>query len=59
MPKKRIIHPSEFPIKFEDYGNILKHFGHEKLTLNFMKISPKTEPPKESIMEVKHSFEAI
>jgi hypothetical protein len=24
-----------------------------------MKISPKTEPPKESIMEVKHSSEAI
>ena len=30
--KKRVIHPSEFPIEFEDYDNTLNYFGHEKLT---------------------------
>ena len=25
-PKETLIHPLEFPIKFEDYGNTSKHF---------------------------------
>jgi hypothetical protein len=28
-PKERVIHPSEFPIKFEDYGNTSKHSWHK------------------------------
>jgi hypothetical protein len=45
-PKERLIHPSEFPIKFEDYGNTSRHFGHEKLTLPSKEASPKVEPSK-------------
>jgi hypothetical protein len=29
-PKERVIHPSEFLIKFEDYGNTSKISQHEK-----------------------------
>jgi hypothetical protein len=54
-----MLHPSEFPIKFEDYGNTLRHFGHEKLTFPTKKVSPRMEPSKEWLMEVKHSSEAI
>ena len=42
-PKKRILHPSEFPIKFEDYGNTSKLTWHEK---HIKKVSPKVEPSK-------------
>jgi len=31
--KVGVIHPSEFPIKLEDYGNTSKLFWHEKLIL--------------------------
>jgi hypothetical protein len=56
--KERVIHPSEFPIKFEDYGNALKLFWHKKHT-NPPIASLKVEPSKEWLMEVKHSSEAI
>jgi len=66
-PKKRVIHPLEFPIKFEDYGNTLKLFWHKKPMKppRFNRsdppkeASPKVEPSKEWLMEVKHSSEAI
>jgi hypothetical protein len=54
--KKRLIHPSEFPIEFEEYGNTSKHLQHEKHT---KEVSPKIEPSKEWLMEVKHSSKAI
>jgi len=53
--KERAIHSSEFPIEFEDYGNTSKLSRHKKLTLP----SPKVEPSKEWLMELRHSFEAI
>jgi hypothetical protein len=31
-PKEWVIHPSEFPMEFKDYGNTSKHLRHEKLT---------------------------
>ena len=55
-PKERLIHPSEFPIKFENYGNTLKISRHEKHT---KKVSPRMEPSKKWLMEVKRSSEAI
>ena len=55
-PKERLIHPTEFPIKFEDYGNTSKHSWHEK---HVEKVSPKVEPSKELLMEVKCSSKAI
>ena len=55
-PKERLIHPLEFPIKFEDYGNTAKLLWHEKHT---KEVSPKAEPSKEWLMEVKCSSEAI
>ena len=58
-PKETLIHPSEFPIEFGDYGNTLKYFGHEKLTCPSKEVSPKIEPSKEWLLEVKHSSEAI
>ena len=57
-PKETMLHPSKFPIKFEDYGNTSKYRGHEKLTHPPKEVSPKI-PPKEWLMEVKCSFEAI
>jgi hypothetical protein len=56
--KERVIYPSEFPIKFRDYGNTLELFRHEKLTQPLEEASPKV-PSKEWIMEVKHPSEAI
>ena len=54
-----MIHPSKFAIEFEDYGNTTKLSWHEKLTISFEEFSPKAEPSKEWLMEVKRSFEAI
>ena len=54
-PKKRIIHPSEFPIKFDDYGNTSKLFWHNPHEVAF----PKVEPSKEWLMKVKRFSEAI
>jgi len=58
-PKERVFHPSEFAIKFEDYGNTLKYSWHEELTHPFEEDSPRVEPSKEWLMEVKRSYEAI
>ena len=33
-PKESVLHPLEFPIKFEDYGNTSKISRHEKHTKN-------------------------
>ena len=55
-PKERLIHPSEFPIKFEDYGNTVKISRNKKHT---KEVSPKVEPSKEWLMEVKRSSKAI
>jgi hypothetical protein len=57
-PKGRVIHPSEFSIEFEDHGNTSKLLRHEKHT-NPLKVSPRVEPSKEWLMEVKCSSEAI
>jgi hypothetical protein len=54
--KERVIHPSEFLIEFKDYGNTLKISQHENHT---KEVSPRLEPLKEWLMEVKCSFEAI
>ena len=54
-PKERLIHPSKFPIEFEDYVNTSKLSWHEK---HLEEVSPKI-PPKEWLMEVKRSSEAI
>ena len=54
--KERVIHPSEFPIKFEGYGYTSKISRHEKRTKD---VSPKVEPSKEWLMEVKRSSKAI
>ena len=54
-----MIYPSEFPIELGDFGNTLKYFGHEKLTRPSEEVSPKIEPSKKRLLEVKHSFEAI
>jgi hypothetical protein len=43
-PKKTMLHPLEFPIKFKDYGNTSKLSWHEK---NIREVSPKMEPSKE------------
>ena len=45
--KERLIHPLEFPIKFGDYGNISKYYGHEKLSRPSEQVSYKIEPLKE------------
>jgi len=54
-PKETLIHPLEFPIEFKDYGNTSKHLWHNP----HEEVSPKVEPSKEWLMEVKHSSEAI
>ena len=54
-PKEWVIHPLEFPIKFEDYGNTSKHFWHNP----HEEVSPKIEPSKEWLMELKRSSKAI
>ena len=58
-PKKRLTHPSEFPIKFRDYGNTSKYYRHKKLSCPFEEVSPKIEASKEWLSEVKRSSEAI
>jgi len=55
-PKERVLHPSEFPIKFKDYANTSKLSRHKKHT---KEVSPRVEPSKEWLMEVKRSSEAI
>jgi hypothetical protein len=55
-PKETVLHSSEFPIKFEDYGNTSKLSRHEKYT---KKVSPRMEPSKEWLMKVKRSSKAI
>ena len=55
-PKEILIHPSEFPIEFEDYGNTSKLSWHEK---HIKEVSPKIEPSKDWLMEVKCSSKAI
>ena len=57
-PKEKLIHPSEFPIEFEDYGDTSKLLRHEKLTHPPEEVSPKIRP-KEWLMEVKHSSKVI
>ena len=57
--KERLIHPLEFPTEFRDFGNTLKYFGYKKVTRPSKEVSPKIEPSKEWLLEVKHSFEAI
>ena len=54
-PKERVIHPSEFHIEFKDYGNTSKLFWHNP----HEEVSPKIDPSKEWLMEVKRSSEAI
>jgi len=54
--KEHVIHPLEFPIKFKDYGNTLKLSWHKKHT---KEVSPRAEPSKKWIMEVKCSSKAI
>jgi hypothetical protein len=58
-PKERLIYPSEFPIKFGDFGNTSKCFGHEKLTCPIEELFLKIESLKEWLLEVKRSSEAI
>jgi hypothetical protein len=58
-PKERVIYPSEFPIKFVDFGNTSKCFGHEKLTCHIEEVPRKIEPSKEWLLEVKRSSEVI
>ena len=58
-PKERVIYPSEFPIKFEDFGNTSKYYGHKKLSRPYEEVSPKIEPSKEWLFEVKRNSEAI
>ena len=57
--KERLIHPLEFPIEFMDYGKTLKYYGHKKLSRPSKEVSPKTEPSKEWLLEVKRCSEAI
>jgi hypothetical protein len=52
-----MLHPSEVPIKFQDYGNTSKHSWHENHTMN--NVFPSVEPSKEWLIEVKHSSEVI
>jgi hypothetical protein len=56
-PKEQVIFPSEFPIEFKDHGNTLKIPRHEELAHPRV-VSPKILP-KEWLMEVEHSSEAI
>ena len=58
-PKERVIHPSEFPVNFKDYGNTSNHSWHKKTTLLSKEVSPRAEPSKEWLLKVKRSSEAI
>ena len=55
-PKERVIHPLEFAIEFEDYGNTSKLSWHEKHT---KEVFPRAKLSKEWLMEVKCSSKAI
>ena len=44
-PKETMLHPSEFPIKFKDYGDTSKLLRHTKLTHPLEEVSNKI-PPK-------------
>jgi len=46
----------EFPIEFEDYGNTSKLSWHKR---HIKEVSPKVEPSKEWLIEVKCSSKAI
>lgn len=56
-PEERILHPSEFPIKFEDYCNTSNLSWHRNRTTN--KVLPRVKPSKEWLLEVTRSSEAI
>ena len=56
--KVRLIHPSEFPIEFKDYGDTSKLLRHKKFTHPPKEVFPKIQP-REWLMEVKRSSEAI
>jgi hypothetical protein len=58
-PKEGVIHPSKFPIEFEDYGRTSNLPWHEENTFLSKEVSPNVEPSKEWLMEVKCSSEAI
>jgi hypothetical protein len=50
--------PSEFAIKFEDFGKTSNLSWYEK-AIPSKELSPRAEPSKEWLMEVKRSSEAI
>jgi hypothetical protein len=54
-PKETLLHPSEFPIEFKDFGNTSKYFWHNPQE----EVSPREEPLKEWLMEMKRSSKAI
>jgi hypothetical protein len=54
--KETLLHPSKFPIKFEDDGNTSKLSCREK---RINEVPPNVEPSKEWLMEVKRSYKAI
>jgi hypothetical protein len=58
-PKEGVIHPLEFPIKFEDHRRTLNLLWHKENISLSKEVSPNTEPSKEWLMEVKCSSEAI
>jgi hypothetical protein len=67
-PKERVLlYPSDFPIEFDDFWNTSNHSWHKKATTPSLshpsnpseKALPRKEPPKELLMEVKCSSEAI
>jgi hypothetical protein len=55
-PKEIMLHLSEFPIEFKDFGNTSKLSRHKK---HSNKVSPRVESLMEWLMEVKRSSEAI
>jgi hypothetical protein len=57
-PKERLIYPSEFPIKFGDFGNTSKCFGHEKLPCPIKEVFLKIEPSKEWLLGIKMFFQS-
>ena len=57
--KERVIYPLEFAIEFGDFGNILKYFGHKKLTRSSEEPSLKIEPSMEWLSEVKRYSKPI
>jgi hypothetical protein len=51
-----MLHPSEFPIEFKDFGNTSKISWHKKHT---KEVSTRLEASKEWLMKVKHSSKVI